>query len=97
MEIKDPVFVNNVSESLKASSKRFEDVVVEVLKRNGYNKKISPCFIQSFDENSLKYVSSLTPLPLILLIGYPGDVSEEHLKRFAFFSTSNHLSQNKQL
>jgi glycerophosphoryl diester phosphodiesterase len=45
-----------------------EDRLLEVLTRNGLNRKGTPVFIQSFEVANLKYLRKHTPLPLIQLI-----------------------------
>ncbi|CAA7043229.1 unnamed protein product [Microthlaspi erraticum] len=72
-EIKNPVLMN---QHVKwPGGKRFEDKVVETLKKYGYggaylSKKWlnKPLFIQSFAPSSLVYISNLTDSPKVLLI-----------------------------
>ncbi|XVF03186.1 hypothetical protein REPUB_Repub04eG0239600 [Reevesia pubescens] len=73
-EIKNPVFIN---QHVKWSDgKKFEDQFVETLKKYGYKGSYKskewlkqPVFIQSFAPTSLTYISNLTDLPKVLLIG----------------------------
>jgi len=72
-EIKNPVLMN---QHVKwPGGKKFEDKVVETLKKYGYggsylSKKWlkKPLFIQSFAPTSLVYISNLTDSPKVLLI-----------------------------
>ncbi|XP_017971413.1 PREDICTED: glycerophosphodiester phosphodiesterase GDPD6 isoform X1 [Theobroma cacao] len=73
-EIKNPVFIN---QHVKWSEgKKFEDKFVQTLKKYGYKGSYmskewlrQPVFIQSFAPTSLTYISNLTDLPKVLLIG----------------------------
>ncbi|KAK6251946.1 hypothetical protein QUC31_013666 [Theobroma cacao] len=73
-EIKNPVFIN---QHVKWSDgKKFEDKFVQTLKKYGYKGSYmskewlrQPVFIQSFAPTSLTYISNLTDLPKVLLIG----------------------------
>nr|VDD02072.1 unnamed protein product [Brassica rapa] len=72
-EIKNPVLMN---QHVKwPGGKRFEDKVVETLKKHGYGGAYlskqwlnKPLFIQSFAPSSLVYISNLTDSPKVLLI-----------------------------
>ncbi|OIV99972.1 hypothetical protein TanjilG_26310 [Lupinus angustifolius] len=72
-EIKNPVLINQYVKW--ADGKRFEDKIMETLKKYGYKGSYlskdwleQPAFIQSFAPTSLVYISNLTDLPKILLI-----------------------------
>ena len=66
-EIKDPDWVNNLP-LVTATGTRFEDIVLEVLRKHGYTERTDPCFVQCFHEPSIEYLSGVTELPLIQLI-----------------------------
>ncbi|CAA6657376.1 unnamed protein product [Spirodela intermedia] len=72
-EIKNPVFINQHVKWL--GGKRFEDIFVDILLRNGYKGPYmsddwlkQPVFMQSFAPTSLVYASKLIDSPKILLI-----------------------------
>jgi len=45
-----------------------EGRLVQVLKRNGLNKRNSPVFIQSFEQANLKQLNTMTPVRLVQLV-----------------------------
>jgi len=45
-----------------------EGRLVRVLKRNDWNKRSSPVFIQSFEQGSLKLLNTMTPVRLVQLV-----------------------------
>ncbi len=45
-----------------------EGRLVQVLKRNGLNKRHSPVFIQSFEQANLKQLNTMTPVRLVQLV-----------------------------
>ena len=62
----------------------FEKLVVEVLRRYGYHRKKHPVFLQSFDEESLLRLKTLTDLPLVRLIENPlANLSDARLKEWS--------------
>uniref|UniRef100_H2YK22 glycerophosphodiester phosphodiesterase n=1 Tax=Ciona savignyi TaxID=51511 RepID=H2YK22_CIOSA len=63
-ETKNPSFFNGI---LEAENTTMEDILLASLEKYGYVNANSPCFIQSFDENSLRYMANKTELPLIIL------------------------------
>ncbi|XP_010260099.1 PREDICTED: glycerophosphodiester phosphodiesterase GDPD6-like [Nelumbo nucifera] len=73
-EIKNPIFIN---QQVKwADGRKFEDKFIDTLKKYGYKGSYmskdwlnQPAFIQSFAPSSLIYISNLTDLPKIFLIG----------------------------
>ena len=69
-EIKNPEWVNSL-DILRNANTTFEDLLVEVLHKNGYRDKDSPCYIQSFSEASIRSLATKTELPLVMLYGYP--------------------------
>lgn len=69
-EIKNPEWVNSL-EILRSKNTTFEDVVIDVLHKNGYRKKDSPCYVQSFSEKSIRELRTKTELPLVKLFDYP--------------------------
>jgi len=46
-----------------------EEPLVEILRRNGYNSRHAPVYIQSFEVENLRILDRLTPLRLIQLFG----------------------------
>lgn len=65
-ELKTPEWFNSL-DILKNANKTFEDLIVEVLSRHGYNKANSLCYVQSFSKESLRSLSTKTSLPLVML------------------------------
>lgn len=63
-ETKLPSFFNF---QLRNSNTTMEDLLLDSLTRHGYTKKSSPCFLQSFSEASLRYMSNRTELLLVFL------------------------------
>jgi glycerophosphoryl diester phosphodiesterase len=54
-----------------------ELAVLETLNRHGYGLPGSPVFIQSFDPNNLRYLRTLTSLPLVQLLEHAlGDLAD---------------------
>ncbi|ESO01366.1 hypothetical protein HELRODRAFT_192312 [Helobdella robusta] len=86
VELKDATFFNTNVPMLEKAKKKFEDIVIEILHKEGYSSKRSPCFVQSFYEDSLMYVSSISPLPLVYLMDYPADTSQERLKSISKYA-----------
>lgn len=78
-EAKDPQWVNSL-DILQQAKTTFEDLLVDVLHRNGYLTRKSPCYIQSFSEDSIRAMSTKTKLPLIMLMGTPLPVPEDELE-----------------
>lgn len=76
-EIKSPEWVNSL-DILRDANTTFEDLLVEVLHKNGYREKDSPCFIQSFSEASIRSLATKTELPLVML--YEDPVPEAKLQ-----------------
>lgn len=56
-----------------------EKAMVDVLTKNGLNKKDSPVFIQSFEMTSLKEVKKISPLPLVFLLDDPNVIPYDHV------------------
>jgi len=67
-ETKSPSFFNDFLESHDTT---MEDILLESLQNHGYTEETSPCFVQSFSEASIRYMSSRTKLPLIFLTSTP--------------------------
>ena len=87
IETKDPIFTNSILENQRAGV-TFEDLLLDTLNRFKYTTKRSPCFLQSFNRNSLLYLANRTSLPLIVLLPLvgDGDMSNETLARYASFA-----------
>jgi glycerophosphoryl diester phosphodiesterase len=60
-ETKHPSYFDGIGLSL-------EEPLVAMLSRNGYTKRSSPVFIQSFEVSNLKELSRMTKVPLVQLI-----------------------------
>ncbi|ELU07548.1 hypothetical protein CAPTEDRAFT_94489 [Capitella teleta] len=82
-ETKDPTWTNSL-DILKDANTTFEDILLDVLTSHGYTEPNHPCFIQSFNENSIRYMSERTRLPLISL-GVTSAVPEDRLDELAEF------------
>lgn len=79
-EIKNPEWVNSL-DILRNANTTFEDLLVEVLHKNGYREKDAPCYVQSFSEASIRALATKTKLPLIML--YEDPVPESKLKNLS--------------
>jgi len=64
-EIKDPELLNSLD---ILNGTRFEDIVLDLLKAFDYNDAEDLCYIQSFSEETIVYLSSRTLLPLVMLV-----------------------------
>jgi glycerophosphoryl diester phosphodiesterase len=64
-ETKHPSYFDGIGLSL-------EEPLVATLERNGYTKKSSPVFIQSFEVSNLKELDRLTKVPLVQLVSDVG-------------------------
>jgi glycerophosphoryl diester phosphodiesterase len=64
-ETKHPSYFDGIGLSL-------EEPLVATLSRNGYTKKTSPVFIQSFEVSNLEELNELTKVPLVQLISDVG-------------------------
>ncbi|XP_039265972.2 uncharacterized protein LOC120341512 [Styela clava] len=75
-ETKVPDFFNKY---LEDNGTTMEDILLESLESYGYDKKNSPCFLQSFDIRSLQYLRNRTELKLVYLTGstLTNDIMEE--------------------
>jgi glycerophosphoryl diester phosphodiesterase len=62
-ETKHPTFHQTLNPPLP-----LEGRLVNVLKRNGLNKRNAPVFIQSFEQANLKQLNSMTPVRLVQLV-----------------------------
>ena len=81
LETKSPRWINSLPFMVGTT---FENLVVDVLRRYGYHRKRQPVFLQSFDEESLMRLKSLTNLPLVRLIAYPTvNTSDARMKEWA--------------
>ncbi|WIA39867.1 hypothetical protein OEZ86_013312 [Tetradesmus obliquus] len=95
-ETKHPTWHNSLP-ALKAAGTTFEKLVVEVLKAKGYTAsapfnstawRARPIFLQSFEVNSLRRLSELTPVPTVYLLDDAPD-PETHQPLFEIVSDSN--------
>ena len=84
-ETKQPIWVNNL-EVVQNADTTFEQIIVDVLTRYSYTSRDDPCFLQSFDEESLRRFSNITNLPLVMLmVPIVSDTSDESLAELAEF------------
>ncbi|KAI3961401.1 hypothetical protein MKX01_004070 [Papaver californicum] len=95
-EIKDPIFINKHVKW--ANGKKFEDKIVQMLQKYGYacsylSKKWmkQPVFIQSFAPTSLIYLSNMTDLPKILLIGDKSIPTQDTLQWYEEITSHGYL------
>ncbi|XP_078481944.1 uncharacterized protein LOC100183504 isoform X1 [Ciona intestinalis] len=79
-ETKNPPFFN---QHLLDQNTTMEDLLLTSLEKHGYVTPTSPCFIQSFEPNSLRYLANKTELPLIFLVNIP--ITDTKLTEFAEF------------
>ncbi len=71
-----------------------EPRVVEALARHGWNTPNAPVFIQSFEENSLRTLRPLTPVPLVQLLGAEvAPVTDARLATIAGYAQAVGLNQ----
>jgi glycerophosphoryl diester phosphodiesterase len=64
-ETKHPTYFDGIGLSL-------EEPLVETLNENGYTKRSSPLFIQSFEVKKLKELNRMTRVPIVQLISDVG-------------------------
>ena len=83
-EIKTPYFFNSLDFMIEANV-TIEDLIIKALHEAGYTSSTDPCFVQCFKEDILKKISSLTDLPLVMLLWTGDDVSDAALTRQAEF------------
>ncbi len=84
-ETKNPDFVNNL-DFIRSSNTSIEKLVVDVLTAYGYTEATHPCFLQSFSKQSVRTMSQLTSLPLIMLFDRkPEEVTNDDLADLASF------------
>ncbi|ELU07955.1 hypothetical protein CAPTEDRAFT_127725 [Capitella teleta] len=79
-ELKYPEKHNSILVSRGVVDQKMEDIVIDVLKAEGFTDKNHACFVQSFDEDSLDYIKQISGLPLVMLI--ENDVTAEKLGEF---------------
>lgn len=82
LETKDPKWVNSLEIVVNAST-TFEDLVIGFVSSYGYTSASSPCFLQSFDRESIRYFSGITQLPLVQLTSVT--VTNETLQEWAAY------------
>lgn len=81
-EVKNPEWVNTL-EILRKANTTFEDIVVDVLHKNGYDEPDSLCYVQSFSMDSIRALSKKTKLPLVMLYEYPIPNADTELKNIS--------------
>ena len=81
-EVKDPGWVNSL-DFMKKANTTLEDLILDVLHKNGYTKETDPCFVQTFSMDSLRYLSKRTKLPLIMLFWGDETVNDELMKELS--------------
>ena len=89
IETKDPLFINSRLAALGAGT-TFEDLLLQSLVGHGYDVSDprQPIFIQSFNEQSLRYIGNRTNvrLPLVMLLSDNDDLSDDRLRQLAQFA-----------
>ena len=88
-ELKYPFFVNSILRS-RGDNTSLEDLVLDILNKNGYNQRNSKCFIQCFEKKSLEYVRTKTNLKRVYLLWE----DQAHLRNL---DSNNRLLKNKQM
>lgn len=81
-EIKSPEWVNSL-DIIRNANTTFEDLLVEVLHKNGYRENNAPCFVQSFSELSIRSLATKTKLPLVMLYETLHIIPETKLKNLS--------------
>lgn len=71
-ELKHPSYFKSIGLPL-------EKPLITELEKQGLNKKDAAVFIQCFELTALKELKKSTPLPLIFLIGDPGEIPYDHI------------------
>lgn len=84
VETKDTRFINSLP-IVKDANTTFEDLLLAALRGFGYDDARSPCFLQSFSEDSLRYMADRSPLPAVMLLP-PIPISDDALARYAVFA-----------
>ena len=82
-ETKDPIWVNSL-DIIKDANTTFEDLLLDVVHQHGYTETTDPCFIQSFNEDSIRYMSERTNLPIVYLTGTVTNNKLEDLSQFCY-------------
>ncbi|KAI3912319.1 hypothetical protein MKW98_023188 [Papaver atlanticum] len=95
-EIKDPIFINKHVKW--GNTEKFEDKFLQTLQKYGYagsylSKKWmkQPVFIQCFAPTSLIYLSNMTNLPKILLIGDKSIPTQDTLQWYEEITSDSYL------
>lgn len=97
IETKDPQFINSRPVVLEAGTS-LEDLLLDALVGHDYdiNNARQPIFIQSFSENSLRYIAGRNAsLPLIMLLDVLSVVTDQRLQQLAEFAYG--IGPSKQL
>ena len=81
-EIKSPEWVNSL-DIIRNANTTFEDLLVEVLHKNGYRENNAPCFVQSYSEPSIRSLATKTKLPLIMLYETLDPIPETKLRNLS--------------
>ena len=88
IETKDPLFINS-HPVLTDAETTLEDLLLESLVEHGYDiaNPREPVFLQSFNENSLRYMANYgTALPLVMLLTAADNVTDARLRQLAEFA-----------
>jgi len=75
--------VYNAFLAQRSHNTTMENLMIAALRKHGYNSSSSPCFVQSFDEDSVKSMSMMSPLPMVFLA--ETDIPNSTLARVARF------------
>ena len=84
-EIKQPRVMNRLP-FLRDLGKRLEDFVLDEVHGEGYTKASDPCFLQSFSEESIRYMANKTELPLVMLLHDLARVNDNRLENLAAYT-----------
>ena len=75
-ELKLPQMINTLD---IIGGKRYEDLFLEALASHGYTNQNDACFIQSFSDESLRYMKQNTDLRLVMLVWKDVHILGSHL------------------
>jgi len=90
-EIKHTTWHNSLSASLW-DNKRFEDIVLDLLRENGYDgERMERVYMQSFETTDLQYMSTRSRIRLIQLVDEMDMVQADTNRTFAHFMTEQGL------
>ena len=71
------------------NGKRSEDIILEVLEKNGFKSKEDNIYLQSFETLDLQYVHKKSDMKLIQLLGAPDEIQWDTKRPYADMMTQN--------